>query len=103
MRYLIALWLAPLLLFWSWFGLSYYNMNFGYVLLTRQAHDLIFELYGEVLGIDPTIIPGMIVKACIFDSFLLAGILAFRRRRRIGEWLKAQRARYQGEASSPKA
>ncbi|MGB3391107.1 MAG: DUF6105 family protein [Pseudaminobacter sp.] len=103
MRYVIALWLAPLALFWGWFGLSYFDMNFGYVLLTRQAHDIIFELYGEMLGIDPTIIPGMIVKACILDSLLILAILAFRRRRRIGEWLKAQRARYSGEASSPRA
>lgn len=103
MRYVIALWLAPLALFWSWFGLSYYDMNFGYVLLSRQLHDLVFELYGEMLGIDPTIIPGMIIKACILDSFLILAILAFRRRRRIGEWLKVQRARYSGEAPSPRA
>jgi hypothetical protein len=103
MRYLLALWLAPLFLFWGWFGLSYYDLNFGYVLLTRQAHDVIFELYGEILGIDPDIIPSMLIKACIFDSFLLAGILAFRRRRRIREWLKARRERYSGEAPSPSA
>lgn len=102
MRYVIALWLAPLVLFWGWFGLSYFNMHFGYVLLTREAHDLIFELYGEVLGIDPEIIPSMLIKACIFDSFLLAGILAFRRRRAIAEWLKTQKARYWGEAASPR-
>lgn len=99
MRYLLALWLAPLFLFWGWFGLSYYDMNFGYVLLTRQAHDIIFELYGEILGIDPDIIPSMLIKACIFDSFLVAAIVAFRRRRRIGEWWRARKERYSGEAS----
>lgn len=103
MRYLLALWLAPLFLFWGWFGLSYFDMNFGYVLLTRRAHDVIFELYGEMLGIDPDIIPSMLIKACIFDSFLLAGIIAFRRRRRIGEWWKTRKERYSDEASSPSA
>ncbi|MFU0504554.1 DUF6105 family protein [Pseudaminobacter sp. NGMCC 1.201702] len=102
MRYLIALWLAPLVLFWGWFGLSFYDVNFGYVLLTRQAHDLIFQLYGEVLGIDPAIIPMMIVKACIFDGLIVLAIVAFRRRRTIAAWVRAQRARYLGTASSPR-
>ena len=38
MRYIIALWALPLVIFWGWFGLSYFDMNFGYVMLTRQVH-----------------------------------------------------------------
>ena len=83
MRTLLALWVAPLVLFWGWYFLSLNDMNFGYVMLSRQLHDLVFQLYGEMLGIDPAIIPGMVAKACIFDSFLVAGIVAWRRRRQI--------------------
>ena len=106
MRILLALWAAPLLAFWGWFGLSYYDMNFGYILLTRQAHELIFQLYGEILGIDPDTIPWLVAKACVFDSFILFGIWAFRRRRDLRAWLARyevrsrfalRRTRYSGE------
>jgi hypothetical protein len=103
MRYVLALWALPLVLFWGWFGLSFYDINFGYVMLTRQVHDLVFQLYGDTLGIDPAIIPGMVAKACIIDTLIVLAIYAFRRRRQIGAWLKAQRERYLGEASSPSA
>ncbi|RJG45383.1 MULTISPECIES: DUF6105 family protein [unclassified Mesorhizobium] len=103
MRYVLALWALPLILFWGWFGLSFYNINFGYVMLTRQVHDLVFQLYGDTLGIDPTIIPGMVAKACIIDTLIVLAIYAFRRRRQIGAWLKTQRERYLGEPSSPSA
>ena len=81
MRTLLALWVAPLALFWGWYFLSLNDMNFGYVMLSRPLHDLVFQLYGEMLGIDPAIIPGMVAKACVFDSFLVAAIVAWRRRR----------------------
>lgn len=92
MRALLLLWIAPLALFWGWYFLSLNDMNFGYVMLSRQLHDLIFQLYGEMLGIDPALIPGMIAKACIFNSFLVAGIVAFRRRRQISAWWRRQRS-----------
>lgn len=101
-RGLIALWLAPLVLFWGWFGLSFYDLNFGYVLLTRQAHDLIFQLYGEILGIDPEIIPSMLIKACVFDGLIVLAIIAFRRRRAIAVWARVCRERYFAGASSPR-
>ena len=85
MRALLLLWIAPLVLFWGWYFLSLNDMNFGYVMLSRQ-------LYGEMLGIDPALIPGMIAKACVFDSFLVAGIVAFRRRRQISAWWHRQRS-----------
>ena len=88
MRTLFALWAAPMAIFWGWFFLSLNDMNFGYVMLTRQLHDFVFQLYGQMLGIDPAIIPGMVGKACIFDGFLLMAIWAFRRRREILDWVR---------------
>ncbi len=38
MRYLFWLWFMPLSLFWGWFGLSYYDMNFGMLFLRRELH-----------------------------------------------------------------
>ena len=86
MRYLIAMWVAPLVLFWGWYFLSLNDMNFGYVMLTRQAHDLLFQLYGEVLGVEPTTIPPLVAKACILDTLLILAIWAFRRRKAIAAW-----------------
>ena len=58
MRTLFTLWAAPMAIFWGWFFLSANDMNFGYVMLSRQVHDFAFQLYGQMLGIDPAIIPG---------------------------------------------
>ncbi|MEO5759385.1 MAG: DUF6105 family protein [Mesorhizobium sp.] len=92
MRTLFILWAAPMALFWGWFFLSLNDMNFGYVMLTRQLHDFVFELYGQMLGIDPLIIPGMVGRACVFDGCLLMALWAFRRRREIAGWVRKQAA-----------
>ncbi len=91
MRYIFALWAAPLILFWGWFFLSLNDMNFGYVMLSRQLHDFVFNLYGETLGIDPAIIPGLVARACIIDTGLLLAFWAFRRRREIAAWIRTKR------------
>ncbi len=96
MKYVLALWATPLLLFWGWYFLSLNDIHFGYVLLTRQAHELVFQLYGQMLGIDPTIIPAMVAKACIFDTAILLAIWAFRRRKPIFARAKVLWARLNG-------
>lgn len=103
MRYILALWAIPMALFWGWFFLSLNDMNFGYVMLSRPLHDFVFELYGEILGVDPAIIPGMVAKACVFDTFLVLALWAFRRRRVIAGWLRAMRNRYFDQPSAPNA
>jgi hypothetical protein len=101
MRYLIALWAIPLALFWGWYFLSLNDINFGYLMLSRRLHDFVFKLYGEMLGVDPSTIPPMVARACIFDTFLVAGIVAFRRRKSIAAWARTSRERYFGGSSAP--
>ena len=91
MRYLFWLWFMPLSLFWGWFGLSYYDVNFGMLFLSRELHDLVFAIYGKILDVDPATIPVLFLKACIFDTFLIFGIVAFRRRRQIRAWWQKHR------------
>jgi hypothetical protein len=86
MRWVFACWAVPMGIFWGWFYLSFNDMNFGYVMLTRQMHDLFFQLYGQMLGIDPATIPPLVAKACILDTLLLLAIWAFRRRKAIAAW-----------------
>ena len=98
MRALLILWVSPLALFWGWYFLSLNDLNFGYVMLSRQLHDFVFELYGEMLGVDPTIIPGLIARACVFDTLIVLAIWAFRRRSSIAGWLRAAHARWVGHS-----
>lgn len=89
MKYVFALWATPLLLFWGWYFLSLNDIHFGYVMLSRQVHDLVFELYGQMLGIEPDTIPALIAEACLLDTLILLAIWAFRRRRTLLPRLKA--------------
>ena len=101
MKYIFAAWAAPLVIFWGWFFLSLNDINFGSVFLTRDLHDLVFQIYGEMLGVDPETIPMMVANACIFDTGIIAAIWAFRRRREIAAWVKARYGRYMESRSEP--
>lgn len=93
MRYVLALWAAPLVLFWGWYYLSLNDINFGYLMLSRQVHDFAFQMYGNALGIDPATIPPLIMRACFFDTLIICAIWAFRRRREIARWWRERRER----------
>ena len=103
MRWFLILWALPMGIFWGWFYLSFNNVNFGYVLMTRDFHDLFFELYGNMLGVDPATIPPLVARACVLDSVLLLAIWAFRRRHTLMARGRLLRDRYFGAASSPSA
>lgn len=90
MRYVFYAWALPMSLFWGWYFLSLNNINFGFVMLTRDANDLVFQIYGQVLGIDPGIIPGLAARACVVDTLLILAIWAFRRRREIIAWARTR-------------
>ncbi|CAK7255703.1 MULTISPECIES: DUF6105 family protein [unclassified Shinella] len=91
MKWFLILWAGPIALLGSWYGLSYYDMSFGFFMLTRDAHDLVFQIYGHILGIPPEDLPPLVLRAIIVDSFLVLGIIAFRRRGKIAAWWQARR------------
>ena len=91
MKWFLILWAGPIAFLGSWYGLSYYDMNFGFFMLTRQAHDRVFQIYGHILGIPPEDLPPLVLRAIIVDSFLVLGIIAFRRRKQILAWWQARR------------
>ncbi|ODT07922.1 MAG: hypothetical protein ABS58_05060 [Mesorhizobium sp. SCN 65-20] len=101
MRYIFALWATPLVLFWGWYFLSINDMNFGSVYMSRAFNLAIFDLYGEILGMDPATIPWMMGKAFIIDTLILLAIWAFRRRKVIAEKVRVLRARYSSAESAP--
>ncbi|WP_159586437.1 DUF6105 family protein [Chelativorans xinjiangense] len=93
MRYILIFWALPMSLIWGWYFLSLNDINFGFVMLTRQVHDLVFEIYGQILGIEPSALPPLLVRACVVDTVILMAILAFRRRRAIRAWIAERRGR----------
>ena len=101
MKYVVAIWAAPLVLFWSWYFLSLNDINFGTIYLTRQLHDLVFQLYGEVLGVDPGSIPSMIAEACLFDTLVVVAIWALRSRVAIIAWTTERYRRYLASPVEP--
>ena len=94
MRYVFTAWASPLLFFWGWYFLSLNDINFGTIYLTRELHDIVFQLCGMMLKIDPGEIPWMIAEACIIDTLLVLAIWAFRRRRELYAWSTERYERY---------
>lgn len=92
MRYILMFWAVPMGLFWGWFGLSYYDMNFGWLILSRVVHDFAFQFYGDLIGIDPATIPPLVARACVVDTGIIFGIFAWRRRADIRSWWDARRS-----------
>ncbi|NBB50140.1 hypothetical protein GVN24_17840 [Rhizobium sp. CRIBSB] len=90
MKTLLLLWALPITILGAWYGLSYYDMSFGIFMLTRDAHDLVFQVYGNVLGIAPATIPPLVLRAIIVDSLILFAIIGFRRRKQIKAWWVAR-------------
>lgn len=90
MKWFLILWAGPVLLLGSWYFLSYYDMSFGFFMLTRQAHDLVFQIYGNVLGIPPETIPPLVARAIAVDSLLVFAIIGFRKRKAIAAWWRSR-------------
>ncbi|MBP1850580.1 DUF6105 family protein [Rhizobium halophytocola] len=92
MKWFLILWAVPILILGGWYGLSYYDINFGIFMLTRQAHDLVFTVYGNILGMPPESIPPLVARAILFDSLVVFAIIAYRKRREIAAWWAARQA-----------
>ncbi len=99
MRYILLFWAAPLGFFWGWYFLSLNDISMGTSFFSRKLHDLVFTIYGNVLGIDPQLIPALVAKACVVDTLLIAAIYAFRKRSAIIQWVKAARSGAQDPAA----
>ncbi|PWW04267.1 hypothetical protein DFR52_101962 [Hoeflea marina] len=90
MKWFLILWAVPMLLLGSWYSLSFYDMNFGYRILSRELHDLVFVIYGNLLGVPAEDVPGLVLKAILVDSALVAGIVVVRyQRRRIMAFIRS--------------
>jgi hypothetical protein len=55
-------------------------------------HDVVFQVYGNILGLPPESIPPLVMKAIVVDTFMLVAIVSFRRRRAIIGWWKGRQS-----------
>lgn len=105
MKWFLILWAGPVALLGSWYWLSYYDMSFGFYMLTRQTHDLVFQIYGNILGLPPESLPPLVARAIAVDSLIVFAILAFRKRKQIAVWWQgrqsAARVRAESLSSAP--
>ncbi|WP_019565495.1 DUF6105 family protein [Agrobacterium sp. 10MFCol1.1] len=86
MKWFLILWAGPVAFLGSWYWLSYYDLSFGFFMLTRQTHDLVFQIYGNILGLPPESLPPLVARAIAVDSLIVFAILAFRKRKQIANW-----------------
>ena len=86
MKWFLIFWAGPIFFLGSWYWLSYYDMSFGVFMYTREMHDLVFQIYGNILGIPPETIPPLVMRAIAFDTLLVFAIIAFRKRLAIKAW-----------------
>ena len=98
MKWFLIFWAGPIVFLAGWYWLSYYDMSFGIFMLTRQAHDLTFQVYANILGIPADTSPPLVARAIVVDSFVVFAIMAFRRRKKIIAWWRARQA--SGSSSS---
>ncbi|MGH7004240.1 MAG: DUF6105 family protein [Alphaproteobacteria bacterium] len=96
MRSFLIFWAGPLGFLWGWYFLSYYDLSMGMYFFSREMHEQVFSIYGNMLGIAPESIPPLVARACIFDTGLVLCLIALRRRRRIIAWVKAWRTERAG-------
>lgn len=100
MKWFLILWAGPVALLGSWYWLSYYDMSFGFYMLTRETHDLVFQVYGNILGLPPESLPPLVARAIAVDSLIVFAILAFRRRKQIAAWWRDRQSVARASAES---
>lgn len=100
MKWFLILWAGPVALLGSWYWLSYYDMRFGFYMLKRETHDLVFQIYGNILGLPPESLPPLVARAIVVDSLIVFAILAFRKRKQIAAWWMGRQSTARASAES---
>ena len=91
MKWFLILWAGPIGFLLGWYGLSSYDINFGTFFFSRQMHDLVFQIYGQILGIPPKDIPPLVLKAILLDSCVVVALMALRKRKELRRWWSGRR------------
>ncbi len=91
-RGLLLLWLLPIAFFWSWYFISLHDLGFGLFFFSRELHEMVFEIYGSTLGVDPAALPGMVAKALVVDTAIVFSLVALKKHRAIARFIVSKRS-----------
>lgn len=83
MKYLLIFWGIPVGSLALWYGLSFNNINFGYIVLSREFNDVVFQIYGQILGIDPSVIRSALIRLLLVDTVIIFAFFYFKPIRRL--------------------
>jgi len=70
MRTIFFLWLVPIVLFWGWHFLSFYDVG-GVFFLTNHFNTHIYNIYGDILKMPADDVPWALAWIFVFDSIIL--------------------------------
>lgn len=90
MRAFLLAFVLPMGFFWGWYALAANDISFGMFFFSREMYEFVFKTYGDMMGVDPAILPPLLIRACVVDTFIVLGIWAFRRRRDIAAWWRSR-------------
>ena len=90
MRYFLLFWLLPVGGLVAWLYMAENDLSFGIHFFSRDMYDMVFGVYGQILGVDPETLPPLIYNALVFDTCIVAAIFAFRRRKDVFAWWKSR-------------
>ncbi|MEN9895957.1 MAG: hypothetical protein RIR97_1809 [Pseudomonadota bacterium] len=91
MKWLLGIWGFPVIILFGWYALSYNDMSFGWFMLSREANDLVFKIYGDMLGLPPEVLPPLVAKAIAIDTLIVFALFLIKNRiRLVAFWRKAQ-------------
>lgn len=91
MKYLLIFWGIPVGSIAVWYYLSFNDIHFGYVLLSRGFNDAVFNVYGNILGTDGQSVRDLLIRTFVIDTLLIAAIIYFKPFKRIKAWWAARR------------
>lgn len=73
-----------------WFVFSRNDWNFGTFVLSRSMHDQFLGVYANLLGVEISELPSMLLKGLMFDGLLVGSFIAFRKRKVLVPWMREQ-------------
>ena len=62
MRAFLLAFALPMGLFWGWYLLAANDISMGMFIFSRDMYDLVFDTYGQLMGVDPAILPPLVLR-----------------------------------------
>lgn len=74
-----------------WYYLSFNDIHFGVLILSRLFNDAVFQAYGNILGMEVVAVRQLLIRTFVIDTLFIAAIIYFKPFRRIKAWWVSRR------------